>query len=158
MSVQERMGPSNWQLLCNAPLTIWLGVSTVDAIAGSDRKEVAAFDRALADSAKQYADSELISGVIADAKKPSSKQKHGGSSVTVPQLLKRLRRVSKLLAAEVDSEGAEQFTKFLLDVGWQVARAASESPFAACRVSVAEEQFLYDAARALRSGGAADVA
>jgi hypothetical protein len=159
MNVRKRVGPSGWKLLCQAPLTMWLGVSAVDTFTGSLRKEAKAFDVALARGRRHFDGNPLVKAVVAHARKPSRAQQRGISGATPKALLSRLQKVSKVLDRHADPRDAEEFRRFLLDVGWTVAKASSESPLGGFAVSEAEERFLYDADRALSSDGhIADVA
>ena len=155
MSLQERLGPASWELLRNAPLTISIGVCVVDTIAGSHRKEARAFDEALADGAKRFSHNKLVKAVVANAKKPTSRQQRGVCSAPRAELLRKLRRVAAVLDKRIDKYDAEEFIVFLLEIGWTVARASSESPFGGCKVSMEEESFLYDADSALHATDAA---
>ena len=150
MGLKKRLSRSNWELLRQSPLTMWLGVCVVDTVAGSLRKEAQAFDTALADGTKRYDHNKLIMTVVAEANKPSKSQERGNCTVQPQVLLKQLRRVSCVLERGVDESDAEEFTRFLLGIGWTVARASAESPMGS-KVSKEEEKFLYQADRALHS-------
>jgi hypothetical protein len=130
------------------------GITVVDVIAGSPDEEERAFDKALARAAKRFEHNELVKAVVAHAQKLRKSETHRRSSTSPKQLLERLRRVSSVVEKRLGHEDAEVFAKFLLDLGWTVARAASESPLGGCKVSMEEEQFLYAADRALHSASA----
>jgi hypothetical protein len=156
MSVVRRIGKPSWALLCRAPLTVWLGIASADSIAGSLRKEAQAFEDALVDGTRRFEHNAIVKGVAIQANRPSDSQRHGRSVASPNRLLKSLRRVSMVLDRQCEVHDAEEFRKFLLDFGWTVARASSESPLGGCKVSVQEERFLYQVAHALRDAARAD--
>lgn len=157
MTTLARLGNAERMLLRKAPLLVWLGVTMLDTIPGSIRKEAEAFEQELERAAERYRDDDVVRSIAQDAVRPSARQRNGHTFVASDDLLAQLRRVSRVAARHLDASTADKLTSFLVELGWAVARASAEAPVGS-KVSVAEERFLYAADRALRSELTARVA
>ncbi len=129
---------------------MWLGMSVVDTVMGSPKKEAEGFQAAVREAKARHAHSHLINAVLAAAREPSGVQRRGFSAASPEELLARLRRVAKGLDERVSVGDAREFKEFLIEFGRRVARASSESVAGSrMKVSQLEERFLQQAAVAL---------
>jgi len=125
---------------------MWLGMSVVDTVVSSPRKEAAAFDAAVATAAETYAHNPLITAVLAEAKKPGGPQRAGLSGALPEDLLNRLKRVAEVLDKQTTASEATEFKEFLIAFAEQVAHASGESAVgSSMTVSQPERRFIRQA-------------
>lgn len=150
MSEHFHLDAGSWDLLCHAPLAIWLAMSAVDTVVDSPRLEADAFDAALAKAKQRAEDDPLLLAVLDDAVPPSNPQRRAVAFVDPAHLLDQLERVHAVLERSCGADEAKRFGRSLLRFGYDVAAASCESlTGAGIGVSQAEERFLARARRAL---------
>jgi hypothetical protein len=150
MTRPSEVDASSWELLCRAPLTIWLALTLVDSTVDSPAREAAAFEAALERARGRCADDALLRAVLQQARPPSCAQRHGTAAADVEELLRRLEQVRAVIDEHCAADAAERFKRVLIDMGQCIARAANESVLGSrLAISQSEERFLYRARRAL---------
>jgi len=150
MTRPANLDAASWELLCRAPLTIWVALSLVDTTVDSPAREAAAFQAALERARRRCANDALLGAVLRDARTPSAAQRLGTAAGDVDELLRRLEQVREIVDEHCAADEAERFKRVLIDMGLTIARAANESVMGGrLSISQPEERFLYRARRAL---------
>ena len=130
-------------------MEIWRGVSGVDLIVQSRREETAAFGSAASGARTRFAENTLVQSVLDDMHGPGAGVNLG--NVSVDRILSDLERVADVVEARCDAAEANEFKRFLMWFGDQIARASSEGIVdTTLRVSQKEQKFLRAVRETLR--------
>lgn len=121
MSKKALFSKSEWQLLADGPEWVFAALAAADGNVAVmiKAKEASTFK----DVVKDYSSrSDLVNEVIGDKLKPSQEIKNA----TLSDAEQALEEINDLLAAKLDRREADQYRKFLNDVGDSVAKATGE--------------------------------
>lgn len=130
MSRKEDYTTEEWQILTDAPFLIGMAVSDADLNQGSAYKEFNAILVTCGNAEEEYQENELIQhvindigGIMADEDESEIKEEKQRDP------LYHFEKVVEVLDKKSPPEEADQFKRFLYDIGVKVAEAYREGMF-----------------------------
>ncbi|MDH3943088.1 MAG: LysM peptidoglycan-binding domain-containing protein [Anaerolineae bacterium] len=121
MSKKALFSKSEWQMIADGPEWVFAALAAADGNVALTVKAKEA--RTFKDVVKDYSSSsDLVNEVIGDKLKPAKDIKNA----TLSDAEQALEEINDLLAEKLDRREADQYRKFLKDVGDSVAKAAGE--------------------------------
>ena len=146
MTTKQDFTGAEWQLLRDSPYLVYYAFKNAEAGAqeGAEQEsEVTAFSATLAG---YKTDNQLVADILA----AQSDATTASVSTTVQEMLQTLEQIREVLVEKADSKDLDEYRKFLLEVGRQIAGATQEAWFSmGGKTSVAEQAILDKMAVAL---------
>ncbi|MFO0761995.1 MAG: hypothetical protein U0359_36480 [Byssovorax sp.] len=123
MATKADFTAEEWELLCSGPALAGIGVTLLESGAIADLRELHATAKATAAGKGEYAESELVQGVLAEAATHDSAHvRHQG--MTTDEVLGKLQQIDQIL----DKKGGEiegiRYKNFLFHVADAAAHAS----------------------------------
>lgn len=164
MTSQSNFTTEEWNLLCKAPLSVGGAVAAAapSGVVGTIKEGMAIINSVL-NAAQQHTGNQLIQDVVPKgvnreqidswANTARGMLQQSSASTTKTMGLDMCRQVSNLLQTKGTPQEAEEYKRWLLEIGKQVAESANEGAnimnVGGVAVSPAEKQTLNEIASAL---------
>jgi len=163
MTTQSKYSEEEWQSLIDGPALVGLAVMLAGKSGLGSMKESMAVAAGILSGRSEYADNELIQGLIESRVKDGKRSSVENLSSDNPYLgmkpdelvtavADRCREIDSLLDRNANSTEAGEYKRWMVDVGQRVAEAAKEGGFLGIggeRVSEAEVDSLNQIRTAL---------
>ena len=146
MTTKQNFTEAEWQLLQDSPYLVYFAFKNAEAGAQEGAGQASELAEISATLAGYKTDNLLVRDIIA----AQSDETTANASTTVQGMLETLERMRDILFGKADSKDLDEFRKFLLGLGGQIAGATQEAWFSTgSQTSVAEQTILDKMATAL---------